>query len=79
MAPSPAARGTPKVGVAVSAGRGEAVLGFPVPARRSADSQRPVLVVWRRAVHATLYALNFVPVDSPDRQDGLLAVREGRV
>jgi len=59
MAPSPAARGTPKVGVAVSAGRGEAVLGFPVPARRSADSQRSTMVVWRRAVHATLYALNF--------------------
>ena len=62
----PAARGTPKLGVAVSAGRGEAALGFPVPARRSADSQCPV--DWssgdsgRRAVHATLYCM---PSTSP--------------
>ena len=60
---------------------GEAVLGFPVPARRSADSQRSALVVRWRAVHATSMpsTSTFQQSSCGLRRAGILLCSTGRV
>ena len=63
-----------KVVFAISAWHGEGALRSPAPERRSADSHDPAVGLHGCGLHATFYALNFVPVDSCPENGGLSAI-----